>query len=241
MIDIVFITTNLLLGIGLAMDAFSVSLADGLTEPRMKKGKMAFIALLFAVFQGVMPMIGWVCVHSFVEKFKKDEEKSVEDIAREENAEDFQAIQSKIAIAGGGLLGKAPGRSTQRNYLPHPYSDFIFAIIVEEYGLLGGAFVVLLYLILLYRAIRIMVTIPQSFGGFVAFGLAFMMVMQAMVNIGVAVGMFPVTGQPLPFVSMGGTSILFTGCSLGIILSVSKELDKTKERQDELATTEDNN
>ena len=86
-----------------------------------------------------------------------------------------------------------------------------------------------------------MVTIPQSFGGFVAFGLAFMMVMQAMVNIGVAVGMFPVTGQPLPFVSMGGTSILFTGCALGIILSVSKELDKTKERQDELATTEDNN
>lgn len=180
-------------------------------------------------------------IESFVEKFKKDEEKSVEDIAREENAEDFQAIQSKIAIAGGGLLGKAPGRSTQRNYLPHPYSDFIFAIIVEEYGLLGGAFVVLLYLILLYRAIRIMVTIPQSFGGFVAFGLAFMLVMQAMVNMGVATGIFPVTGQPLPFVSMGGTSLLFTGCAFGIILSVSKEIDKINERKDELATTESDN
>lgn len=180
-------------------------------------------------------------IESFVEKFTGSEEKSAEELAREANAEDFQAIQSKIAIAGGGIIGKAPGRSTQRNYLPHPYSDFIFAIIVEEYGLLGGAFVVLLYLILLYRAIRIMVTIPQSFGGFVAFGLAFMLVMQAMVNIGVAVGIFPVTGQPLPFISMGGTSLLFTGCAFGIILSVSKEIDKKDERKNELATAESDN
>lgn len=180
-------------------------------------------------------------IESFVENFKGDDDKSAEELAREADAEEFQSIQSKIAIAGGGVIGKGPGRSTQRNYLPHPYSDFIFAIIVEEYGLMMGVFVVLLYLILLYRAIRIMVTIPQSFGGFVAFGLAFMMVMQAMVNIGVAVGMFPVTGQPLPFISMGGTSILFTGCAFGVILSVSKELDKPKERQDELTTAEDNN
>lgn len=180
-------------------------------------------------------------IESFVEKFTGSEEKSAEELAREANAEDFQAIQSKIAIAGGGIIGKAPGRSTQRNYLPHPYSDFIFAIIVEEYGLLGGAFVVLLYLILLYRAIRIMVTIPQSFGGFVAFGLAFMLVMQAMVNIGVAVGIFPVTGQPLPFISMGGTSLLFTGCAFGIILSVSKEIDKKDERKNELTTAESDN
>lgn len=180
-------------------------------------------------------------IESFVEKFTGSEEKSAEELAREANAEDFQAIQSKIAIAGGGIIGKAPGRSTQRNYLPHPYSDFIFAIIVEEYGLLGGAFVVLLYLILLYRAIRIMVTIPQSFGGFVAFGLAFMLVMQAMVNIGVAVGIFPVTGQPLPFISMGGTSLLFTGCAFGIILSVSKEIDKKDERKNELTTAKSDN
>jgi cell division protein FtsW len=179
-------------------------------------------------------------IESFVEKFV-GEEKSAEEIANDANAEDFQTIQSKIAIAGGGIIGKAPGRSTQRNYLPHPYSDFIFAIIVEEYGLLGGAFVVLLYLILLYRAIRIMVTIPQSFGGFTAFGLAFMLVMQAMVNIGVAVGIFPVTGQPLPFISMGGTSLLFTGGAIGIILSISKEIDKINERKNELATTENNN
>ena len=179
-------------------------------------------------------------IESFTEKFK-DVEKSDEELAREADEEDFQSIQSKIAIAGGGVIGKGPGRSTQRNFLPHPYSDFIYAIIVEEYGLMMGAFVILLYLILLYRAIRIMVTIPQSFGGFVAFGLAFMLVMQAMVNIGVAVGIFPVTGQPLPFISKGGTSILFTGCAFGIILSVSKEINKKDERKDELTTTESDN
>lgn len=175
--------------------------------------------------------------------FSSDDDKdlSAEEQAKLEDAEDFQSIQSKIAIAGGGVFGKAPGRSTQRNYLPHPYSDFVYAIIVEEYGLMGGIFVVLLYLVLLYRSIRIMVTIPQSFGGFVAFGLAFLLVTQAMVNMGVAVGIFPVTGQPLPFISMGGTSLLFTGCAFGIILSVSKEINKNDERKNELETTESDN
>lgn len=170
-----------------------------------------------------------------------DKEKSSEDMARLEDGGDYQSLQAKIAIAGGGFFGKAPGRSTQRNYLPHPYSDFIFAIIVEEYGLLGGIFVVMLYLILLYRAVRIMVTIPQSFGGFVAFGLAFLLVTQAMVNMGVAVGVFPVTGQPLPLVSMGGSSMLFTGCAFGIILSVSKEINRNNERKNELETSENSN
>lgn len=157
-----------------------------------------------------------------------------------ETDDDYQMIMSKTAIAKGGIIGNAPGRSTQRNFLPHPYSDFIFAIIVEEYGLIGAAFVVLLYLILLYRSIVIMVEIPQSFGGFVSFGLAFLLVMQAMVNMGVAVGLLPVTGQPLPFVSMGGTSIMFTGCAFGVILSVSREVNKIKERKNEVETTQDN-
>ena len=151
--------------------------------------------------------------------------------------ENYQTMHSKIAIAGGGLFGKAPGRSTQRNILPHPYSDFIFAIIVEEYGLIGGLFVIMLYMILLYRAIAITVAIPQSFGGFLSFGLAFLLVMQALINMGVAVGLLPVTGQPLPLVSMGGTSLMFTGCSIGIILSVSKEVNKINERKDELKQT----
>lgn len=171
-----------------------------------------------------------------VESFIGSDDRSEEEKLRAMDEEDFQKIQSKIAIAGGGLFGKLPGKSTQRNFLPHPYSDFIFAIIIEEYGLVGGAFVVLLYLVLLFRAIAIMVAIPQSFGGFVSFGLAFMLVMQAMVNMGVAVGLLPVTGQPLPFISMGGTSLLFTGSAFGIILSVSKEIDKNKERKHELET-----
>ena len=146
----------------------------------------------------------------------------------EDDTANFQVMQSKIAIAGGGVIGKTPGKSTQRNVLPHPYSDFIYAIIIEEYGLVGGVFVLALYLILLYRATRIMLRAPQSFGALLAMGLAFSLVMQAMVNMGVAVGLFPVTGQPLPFVSMGGTSLLFTGMSIGIIISVTKEIDKVK-------------
>ena len=155
--------------------------------------------------------------------------------------EEFQSIHSRIAIAGGGLIGKAPGRSTQRNVLPYPYSDFIFAIVIEEYGLIGGVFVMMLYLILLYRAIAIMVAIPQSFGGFISFGLAFMIVMQAMINMGVAVGLLPVTGQPLPFVSMGGTSLMFTGIAIGVILSVSKEINKINDKKNELIPTESDN
>ena len=172
--------------------------------------------------------------------FRSDEDLTDEERAELENKEDFQEIQAKIAIAGGGLWGKMPGNSTQRNFLPHPYSDFIFAIIVEEYGLIGGAFVVLLYLILFFRAIKITTEIPQSFGGFLAFGLSFMLVMQAMINMGVAVGILPVTGQPLPLVSMGGTSLMFTGCAFGMILSVSKEV-KNKSKRNEPETTEDNN
>jgi cell division protein FtsW len=138
----------------------------------------------------------------------------------------FQVEQAKIAIATGGIVGKMPGNSTQRNFLPHPYSDFIYAIIIEEYGLIGGVLIVLLYLILLFRAVKIITKAPGTFGAFLTIGVAFSLVFQAMINMGVAVGLLPVTGQPLPLVSMGGTSIWFTSLSIGIILSVSKELDK---------------
>lgn len=141
----------------------------------------------------------------------------------------YQVEQAKIAIASGGVLGKFPGNSTQRNFLPHPYSDFIFAIFVEEYGLLGGAFLVLLYLILLFRVVRIVTKIPRNFGAFMAMGVGFSLVFQAMINMAVAVNLIPVTGQPLPLISMGGTSIWFTSIALGIILSVSKEIDTKPE------------
>jgi len=157
--------------------------------------------------------------------------------------DNFQIEQAEIAIAGGGIFGKMPGNSTQRNFLPHPYSDFIFAIIVEEYGLLGGGFMVLLYLIILFRAVVIVTKIPQTFGAFLSIGVAFSLVFQAMVNMGVACGMLLVTGQPLPLVSMGGTSIWFTSISLGILLSVSKEIAVKENLQsiaDETAATDNN-
>lgn len=139
----------------------------------------------------------------------------------------YQTRQAKIAIATGGLLGKGPGMSTQRNFLPHPYSDFIYAIILEEYGLIGGGTVVLLYLIFLFRCIRIVIKSPRAFGAFLAVGLAFSLVIQAFINMGVAVSIFPVTGLPLPLVSMGGTSILFHSIAFGIILSVSRSVEES--------------
>lgn len=140
----------------------------------------------------------------------------------------FQQDQSKIAIASGGILGKGPGNSTQRNFLPHPYSDFIFAIIVEEYGMIGGVSVVLLYLLLMYRIIKIVTQAPKAFGALLAAGLGFSLTIQALANMAVAVNLFPVTGVPLPLVSMGGTSILFTSVAFGIILSVSKDVEEYK-------------
>ncbi len=135
----------------------------------------------------------------------------------------FQAKQSYIAIATGGITGKGPGRSDQRNFLPHPYSDFIYAIIIEEYGLMGGVVVIGLYLTLLYRGMRTVAKSERAFGGLLSAGLAFALVLQALVNMGVAVGLGPITGLTLPLLSMGGTSLLFNGIALGIILSVSKE------------------
>ncbi len=140
------------------------------------------------------------------------------------NAEEppFQAKQAYIAIATGGITGKGPGNSVRRNFLPHSYSDFIFAIIVEEYGILGGAAIIILYLALLYRGMLTATKSDRAFGGLLAAGLSLALALQAMVNIGVTVGLLPITGLPLPFISMGGTSLLFTGISLGIILSVSR-------------------
>jgi cell division protein FtsW len=139
----------------------------------------------------------------------------------------YQAEQSKIAIATGGVLGRGPGRSTQRNFLPQAYSDFIFATVIEEYGLLGGVFILLLYLILFYRGILIAKKAPRTFGSLLAVGLSFSLVFQAMINMAVAVNLFPVTGQPLPMVSMGGTSIWFTCLAIGIILSVSRTVEES--------------
>lgn len=140
----------------------------------------------------------------------------------------FQSDHAKIAIATGGLFGKGPGKSSEVNYLPEAYSDEIFAIIVEEYGLFGGLVLMGLYLFLLYRCIKIATKAPKAFGTLLAAGLSFSLTIQAFANMAVAVGLGPVTGVPLPFVSMGGTSILFTSMAFGIILSVSRDLEAKK-------------
>jgi cell division protein FtsW len=153
----------------------------------------------------------------------------IENFSSGKAQENYQAEQSKIAIASGGIIGKGPGRSTQRNFLPQSYSDFIFSTVIEEYGLIGGTFIMLLYLILFYRSIRIANKAPRTFGALLAIGLSFSLVFQAMINMAVAVNLFPVTGQPLPMVSMGGTSIWFTCLAVGIILSVSRTVEEDSE------------
>lgn len=140
----------------------------------------------------------------------------------------FQADHAKIAIASGALFGKGPGKSSEVNYLPEAYSDEIYAIIVEEYGMMGGIILIGLYLFLLYRCIKIVTKAPKAFGALLAAGLSFSLTIQAFANMAVAVGLGPVTGVPLPFISMGGTSILFTSIAFGIILSVSRDIDEPK-------------
>lgn len=150
----------------------------------------------------------------------------------------FQSDHSKIALATGGFFGKGPGNSTERNFLPHPYSDFIFAIIIEEYGTMGGLCVMSLYLVLLYRCVRIVTLSPKAFGALLAAGLSFSLTIQAFANMAVAVGLGPVTGVPLPLVSMGGTSMIFTSIAFGIILSVSKDVEELKEKSDKVIVGE---
>ncbi len=144
-----------------------------------------------------------------------------------DNETPYQVQQAKIAIANGGILvGLGPGNSRQRNFLPQAYNDFIYSIIIEEYGLLGGAFMIFIYLIFLFRCIRIFRRCPYAFGAFLALGLSFTLVIQAIANMAVNVNLVPVTGVTLPLVSMGGSSFLFTCGAIGIILSVARNVEQ---------------
>ena len=138
----------------------------------------------------------------------------------------YQVNQAKIAIAKGGMFGVGPGNSSTRDYLPQAYNDFIYAIIIEEYGLVGGAFIMFIYLVFLYRCIRIYKRCPYAFGAFLALGLSFTLAIQAVANMAVTVNLFPVTGVTLPLVSMGGTSFIFTCIAIGIILSVARNVEQ---------------
>lgn len=147
-------------------------------------------------------------------------------VAKEDD--NYQVNQAKIAVANGGWIGLGPGNSRQRNFLPHPYSDFIYAIIIEEYGLIGGALIMFIYLVFLFRSIRIFKKCPFAFGAFLALGLSFTLMIQAIANMAVNVNLFPVTGVTLPLISMGGSSFLFTCMAIGIILSVARNAERTE-------------
>ena len=148
----------------------------------------------------------------------------------------YQQQHGYIAIATGGIVGKGAGNSTERVFLPHPYSDFIFPFIIEEYGITGGIVVLSLFLLLFYRGMNTVANSERAFGGLLSAGLSFSLVFQALINMGVGVGLGPVTGLPLPMLSMGGTSLLFTGISIGIIISVSKGEGKEFGANNEILT-----
>jgi len=174
---------------------------------------------LFSKVTGIGRAATW---EARIKNFKSDKKDDVP----------FQVQQAKIAIAQGMLFGKGAGNSSQRNFLPHPYSDMIYPIIIEEYGLVGGFILLFLYLLFLWRSILIFRRCPFAFGAFLAVGLSFTLVFQAFLNMGVAVNLLPVTGLTLPLVSMGGSSIWFTCFTIGIILSVSKFVEEAEPNED---------
>lgn len=153
---------------------------------------------------------------------------------KEGNKEDnYQVHKAKMAIAVGGIMGKGPGKSVQKNFLPQSNSDFIYAIIIEEFGLIGGIAVPLFYLLFFIRVLVISTRAQTKFGSLLSFGLGLMIMVQAFVNMGVAVNIFPVTGQTLPLISSGGTSVLVTASAVGIILSVSRTAYSKSEVENE--------
>ncbi|MEH6657599.1 FtsW/RodA/SpoVE family cell cycle protein [Leeuwenhoekiella marinoflava] len=158
----------------------------------------------------------------------------IDSFADDEDSEgDYQIEKAKIAIATGGLTGLGPGKSVQKNFLPQSSSDFIYAIIVEEWGLIGGLMLLLMYLLLLFRILVVANKATTVFGKLAAIGVGLPIIFQALINMAVAVELFPVTGQTLPLVSSGGTSIWMTCLAIGIVLSVSVKREEVKAKEEE--------
>jgi cell division protein FtsW len=180
-------------------------------------GSLIGLLVAIVIVAPYLPHVGRLgSIHNRVKNYISDNEDNKSD-----ETYNYQIEQSKIAIATGGILGKGPGNSVQRNFLPLPYSDFIYAIIIEEGGWIYGFGILILYLFIIYRAGIIVRKSTKVFPALLTFGLAMSMVFQAMMNMCVALGIIPITGQPLPLVSMGGSSLIFTSIALGMILSVS--------------------
>lgn len=192
----------------------------------MIMGVMAFFAA--KAFPDIMPsrLSTWV---ARIDRFGSDDK----DVDR------YQIDNAKIAIAQGKIFGVGPGKSIQKNFLPQSSSDFIYAIIVEEFGFIGGILILGVYVLLLFRFLVVSNKAPNLFGKYLVIGLGFSIVFQAMINMGVAVEIFPTTGQPLPLVSSGGTSIWMTCLSLGIILSVSRKEDEIKKQMEDNAAKQE--
>lgn len=203
---------HILATIGIALIPMVVLISVAIKYYDKEEGKSKDLPAIFSAGR----VTTWISrIQTFVYSTKEDG-----------NEKSYQINQAKIAIASGGWLGRGPGNSNARNFLPHSYSDFIFAIILEEYGLLGGAFIVFIYLLFLYRCIGLYRKCPFAFGAFLALALSFTLVIQAIANMGVNVNVFPNTGVTLPLVSMGGSSFLFTCLSIGIILSVARNVEQ---------------
>jgi len=224
---------------------FWVTIICGLIAPSdLSTASLMFIASMMVMFVagvdmkylGLLTVIGVMGLMILIPTAKRSStwENRWEDYAKRmtqsEYDGDYQTVQSHIAIATGGIIGKGVGKSSQRNFLPSANSDYIYSIIVEEYGLLGGMVVIIFFLFLLFRSVSI-VTVSKTFGALLACGLSFLLVLQAIMHMGVAVGILPSTGLTLPIISTGGTSIIMTCVTLGMILSVSRDaMEKKKEK-----------
>ena len=202
---ILFFTCALLMFIG------RVAMRDVFSLIMLGIGAFAVLIMLSEFLPGIIRVDTW--------------ESRLYDFWVGDSGDQFQVEQAQMALAQGGLFGVGPGNAQQAHFLPHSYSDYIFCVIVEEYGTIGAVIIILLYITLLLRCIRLVTRSPKAFGAMLALGLCFSLVIQAFVHMAVNVNLLPVTGLTLPFVSMGGTSLLFTGISLGIILSVSKYIE----------------
>ncbi len=205
-------TKHMLITIGVAMIPVVFLISIAISTYDKQKGESKKLPAILS--SGRIPT--WISrIQTFVYSKKEDGNEKL-----------YQINQAKIAIAKGGWMGVGPGNSQARNFLPHSYSDFIYAIIIEEYGIFGAAIICLVYLMFLYRCIRIYRKCPYAFGAFLALALSFTLVIQAIANMGVNVNLFPNTGVTLPLISMGGSSFLFTCLSIGIILSVARNVEQ---------------
>lgn len=197
-------------------------------------GSLIGFLVLIVVVSPHLPQVGRLgSIHNRVKNFMGDTGDQKPD-----ETYNYQIEQSKIAIASGGILGKGPGNSVQRNFLPLPYSDFIYAIIIEEGGWIYGFGILILYLFIIYRAGIIVRKSTKVFPALLTFGLAISMVFQAMMNMCVALGVIPITGQPLPLVSMGGSSLIFSSIAFGMILSVSCSIQEEEKSLSEISEHE---